>query len=71
MIGDGEDQIKKLESIIVELLRIVRDDNLGNPKATNNIFLDKILGILSDFGKRFSLYPLRVIVYGNHKKLPL
>ena len=67
MVGDGEIREEWFESIIVELPCIVRDNNLGNSKSTNDVFPDKVLGVLlNDFGERFRLYPLREIVYGDN-----
>ena len=63
---------KKLEFVVVELLHVVRDDNLWNPKSTNDVFPNKIPGVLlGDFGERHYLYPLREIVYGDNQKLHL
>ena len=46
---------------------VVRDDDLGNPKMTNNVF-----GVpLGDFRERFCFYPLCEIVYGDDKKISL
>ena len=57
---------QNLEVIVVELLCVVRDDNLENAKLTNNILPYKIVSIsFSDFGKRFCVYPLYELVYGN------
>ena len=72
MIGDGEVQTKQFESIAVKLFCIVGDDDIQNPKSANDVFPNKILGILfSDLGERFYLHPLRKIVYGDDQKLYL
>ena len=68
MIEYWEVKTKQLEPIVVELLCIIRDGFLRYPNLAYDIFLDKIIGIsFSDFGERFSLYPLGEIIYGDQQ----
>ena len=58
------------ESIIVELSGVVRDENLGNSKSADDIFLHKILRIfLGDSGEWLYFYPLGEVINGNDQKL--
>ena len=38
MVGDDEVLTELSEFIIVELLGVVRDNNLGNPESTDDVF---------------------------------
>ena len=59
MVRDSEVQAEQLKSIVVQLLRDVRDNNLRNSKLIDDILSNKIFGVsLSDFGERFCFYPL-------------
>ena len=71
-MGDDEVRAELLESIIVELSDVVRDNDFRNSKPTYNVFPYEIFGVsLCDFGKRFYFYPLCEIVYGVNQKFPL
>ena len=55
-----------LESIIVELLGVVRDNNLGNSKSADDVLPYNFFGIsLYDFGERFRFYPLDKVINGD------
>ena len=55
-MGDGEVRLELFESIVVELPCIVRDNNLGNSKPTNNVLPYEISGVLlCDFGEILGL----------------
>ena len=72
IVGDGKVRAEQLESIVVELLCVVRDDNLKNFKSIDDVLPYENFGIpLSDFGKRLCLYPLCKVVYGDNQKLSL
>ena len=72
MMRDGEVRVKLLESIIVKLSGIVRDNHLGNSKPTNDVFPYEVSGVLfHDLGERLGLYPLHEIIYGDNKELSL
>ena len=64
MVKDGEIRAELFESIFVELLCVVRDDNLGNSKSMDDI-------LLSDFGEGLCFYPLCEVIYGNNQELSL
>ena len=54
------------------MLGVVRDDNLGNFKSTNDVLSYEISGVpFSDFSERLGLYLLCEIVDGNDQKLSL
>ena len=44
MVGDDEVLTELSEFIIVELLGIVQDNNLGNPESTDDVFPYEISG---------------------------
>ena len=46
MARDGEVRAKYFEFIIVELLHVVEDKNLMEPKPTNDVFPNKYLEFL-------------------------
>ena len=72
MVRDGEVRAEQLESVVVELLYVVRDDNLGNSKSVDNVLPHKISSVLlNDFGERLYLYSICKVVYGDDQKLPL
>ncbi|GFS39656.1 hypothetical protein Acr_00g0064190 [Actinidia rufa] len=59
MMGDSEVRAELLESIVVKLAGVIRDDNLGNSKSIDDVLPYKIPGVpLCDLGERLSLYPL-------------
>ena len=45
VVFDSQLLVEVFESIIVELLAIVGDEDLGNSKAANDVFLDEALDI--------------------------
>ena len=72
MIEDGEVRTKQLESIVVKLLRVVRDNNLRDSKLTNDVFLNQIFGVpFSDFGVKFCFDPICEVFYGNNQEFSL
>ena len=59
MMGDGEVRAELLESIVVELPGVVRNNDLRNSKLTDNVLPYEILGISFCYlGERLRLYPL-------------
>ena len=65
-------QTELFELVIVELIGVVPNDNLGNSKSTNNVLPYKISSVpFYDFGERLSLYPLGEVIYGDNQKFPL
>ena len=69
---DDEVRVKLSKPIIVELLSVVRDENLGNPKLANDTFPYKISCIfLNNLGERLCLYPLSEVINGDDQKLSL
>ena len=63
---DGEVRAKLSKPIIVELLGVVRDENLGNPESTNDTFQYKIPCIFfSDLGEKLCFYPFNEVINGD------
>ena len=72
MVGGGEVQVEFFEFIIVELLGVVRDNNLGNPELASDVFSYKISSIsFCDFGERFRFYPLGEVINGDDQEFSL
>ena len=71
-MGDGEVRAEELESVVIKLHGVVRDNNFGNSKLTGDVLPYEIFDVsLSDFDERLYFYPLCEIVYGNDQELPL
>ena len=72
MMRDGKVRVELLESIIIELFGVVRDDDLGNSKLTDDVLPNKIFSVpLCDFGECLYIYPLCEVVYGDDQELLL
>ena len=72
MVGDGEVHAEFFEFIIVEFSGIVRDNNLGNPESTDDVFSYEISNIsFCNFGERFHFYPLGKVLNGDDQEFYL
>ena len=72
MILDPQLLAKIFDCVIVELLSIVRDEDPGDFKVTNDALLDEVLDIFfCDNGQWFCLNPFGEVVNPYNEKLEL
>ena len=58
------------EEFSIKLKSIVRDEDMRDPKPSDNVFLDKIFGVnISDIRQGLSFNSFGAIVYADHKSL--
>ena len=71
-MGDGEVRAELLESIIVELPGVVRDNDLENSKQTDDVLSYEILGVAFCYlGEKLCLYLLHEVINGDDQEFPL